>query len=362
MKPMKENEIRDILVINPGSTSTKIRIYSKLNTEIVFDENFVHNEKELLEFPNIAAQKDYRERIILEKLEKAGYDMGRLSAVVGRGGMLFGLKGGGYLVNQKMVEEMASPRLPQHASSLGALLAFSIAEKLGIPSFIYDSTMGTDPMDIAKVTGITEIEKYGAIHLLNDRAQAIKYAEKRGRDYHELNYIIYHMGGGITVSAMKDGKVIDYDSYDDGPMAPERSGGVPLLMLSNLCFDGKHTKADIDQLIAGRGGLYSYLGTKDAREVQRMIEGGDSYAELIFRAMGYQVAKSIASLSCALEGKVDVIILTGGIAYSDWLCNVIKQYCGHIAPIEVQPGELEMEALANGTLRRLLGEEEAKEL
>ena len=360
MEPMREQDIKDILVINPGSTTTKIRIYTDLNKEIVFDRNIVHNEAEVLAFPNIASQKDYRMEIVLGELAAAGYALSRLSAVVGRGGMLFGLKGGGYLVNEKMCEEMASPDLPQHASSLGALLAYSIAEKLGIPSYIYDSTMGTDPLEIAKITGIAEIAKYGAIHLLNSRAQAIKYAERIGRDYRDLNLIICHMGGGITVNAMQNGQVIDYDSYDDGPMAPERSGGVPLLKFKALCFDGKHTEADIDQLIAGRGGLYSYLGTKDAREVERRIEGGDAYAAVIYEAMGYQVAKSIASLSCALKGKVDVIILTGGIAYSEWLCERIRTYCGHIAPIEVMPGELEMEALANGALRMLLGQEEAK--
>ena len=362
MEPMQEKDIRDILVINPGSTSTKIAVFRDRNRTVLFEKNIEHDEEEILAFPHIAAQRSYRQEIILQELKALGYDMQNLSAVVGRGGMLYRLKSGGYLVNHRLCMEMASLDLPQHASSLGALLAFAIAEKLGIPAFIYDSTMGTEPLEIAKITGIAGVEKHGAIHLLNSRAQAIKYAERIGRDYHDLNLIVCHMGGGITASALQNGKVIDYASYDDGPMAPERSGGVPLLRMKQLCFDGKHTEEDIDKLIAGKGGLYSYLGTKDARKVEEMIAGGDSYAELIYEAMGFQVAKSIASLSCALQGKVDVIILTGGVAHSDWLCDVIRKYCGHIGPIEVMPGESELEALANGALRMLLGEEEAKVL
>ena len=359
---MDAKDIKDILVVNPGSTSTKITIYTDQCTKIAFEENIVHDEKKILEFPNVASQKNYRKGIILGELDIAGYDTDNLTAVVGRGGMLFGLQGGGYKINKKMYTEMASPNVPQHAASLVALLADSIAEPLGIPSYIYDSTMGCDLLDIAKVTGIAEIEKYGATHLLNSRAQAIKYAKKQGKDYKEMNFINCHMGGGTTVNAMRGGKVIDVAAYDDGPMAMERSGGVPLLLFKDLCFDGKHTEEDMEKLIAGKGGVYSYLGTKDAREVEKMIDEGDTYAEMIYEATAYQVAKSIAGLSCALEGKVDVIILTGGVAYSKLMTDNIKKFCGHIAPIEVMPGESEMEALAQGTRRMLLGEEETKEL
>ena len=359
---MEAKEIKDILVINPGSTSTKITIFTKNNTEVLFKKNIVHDEQRIMEFPNVASQKNYRKVIILDELNAIGYDLENLSAVVGRGGMLFGLKGGGYRINEKMYNKMASPELPQHASSLGALLAYSIAEPMNIPSFIYDSTMATDLLDIAKVTGIAEIEKYGAVHLLNSRAQAIKYATSVGKDYKDMNFINCHMGGGVTVNAMKGGKVIDSAAYDDGPMAPERSGGVPLLLFKKLCFDGKHTEKDMEELIAGKGGLYSYLGTKDAIEIESQIEEGDHYAKMIVEAMGFQVAKSIAGLSCCLEGKVDCIILTGGLAYFQFLVETIQKYCKHIGHIEVMPGESEMEALAAGTLRMLTGEEEIKEL
>lgn len=354
--------LKDILVINPGSTSTKVAIFKGDGEEIIFEKNIVHDEQKILEFPTVASQEDYRRGMILKLLADNEYDLKDLGAVVGRGGMLFGLEGGGYRVNKTMYERMASPELPQHASSLGALLAFSIAEDLGLPSFIYDSTMGCDLMDVAKVTGIAEIEKYGAVHLLNSRAQAIKYAEIQGKNYKDLNYIICHMGGGITCCAMKDGKVIDTAAYDDGPMAAERSGGVPLLLFIKLCFDGKHTEEDMKKLVAGKGGLYSYLGTKDCIEIENNCLAGDEKSILAYKAMGYQAAKSIAGLSCALEGKVDAIIFTGGLARSKPLVDWMKQYCGHIGNIVVMPGEKEMEALAAGTVRMLTGEEEAKEL
>lgn len=354
-------EVKDILVINPGSTSSKIAIFSKNNSEVIFEENIIHDEQKILEFPDVASQKNYRKEMILDLLRNHNYDLNNLSAVVGRGGMAFELEGGGYAVNEKLCERMASPELPQHASSLGAILAYAIAEPLHIPSYIYDSTMGCHILDVAKITGIAGIEKYGACHLLNSRAMAIEYAESLGKNYQDMQFIICHMGGGITASAWKDGKVIDTASYDDGPMSPERSGGVPLLLFNKICFDGKHTEKDTESLISGKGGIYSYLGTKDCREVEKKIEEGDEYAKLIYKSMAFQIAKSIAGLSCALKGHVDFIILTGGIAYSKMLTDMIKSYCEHIGKIVVKPGEREMEALANGALRMLKGEEEVKE-
>lgn len=353
----EEMEVKDILVINPGSTSTKIAIFSDKNKEVIFEENIVHDDEKINEFPNIASQKNYRKDMVLELLRKNFYDLRNLSAVVGRGGMAQELSGGGYKVNQKLCNRMASPDIPQHASSLGALIAYAVAEPLNIPAYIYDSPMGCDLADTAKITGIAEIEKYGATHLLNSRAQAIKLAESMGRDYKELQFIVCHMGGGITANAWKDGKVIDVAGYDDGAMAPERSGGVPLLLYRKLCFDGQHTEKEMASLISGRGGLYSYLGTKDCRDVEKMIAEGDDYAALVYEAMALQVGKAVASLSCILKGKVDFIILTGGIAHSSMLTDMIKDFCGHIADIYVMAGESEMEALADGAMRMLTGEE-----
>ena len=353
----KVNNQKDILVVNPGSTSTKIALFAFDNLELKYERNIVHNDDVINSFPTIASQEEYRRNVISKLLTREEYDLKNLAAVVGRGGMLFGLKGGGYRIDEVMYKKMASPELPQHASSLGALLAYSIAEPLKIPSFIYDSTMGCELMDIAKVSGIAGIKKYGATHLLNSRAQAIKYAEELERNYKELNFINCHMGGGITVNAMREGKVIDVASYDDGPMGPERSGGVPLLPFSKKFVNKGYSFEEVEKFIAGKGGLYSYLGTKDCREVERMIKSGDEHAKTIYEAMAYQIAKAIAGLSCAFEGKVDVIIITGGIAYSDMLVDMIKKFCGHIAPIIVMPGEKEMEALANGAFRILNGEE-----
>ncbi|MCI5687668.1 MAG: butyrate kinase [Emergencia sp.] len=354
-------EAKDILVINPGSTSTKIAVYRGEPQQRLLEKNIVHSDEVINAFSCIAAQKNFRKDVILEFLQEEGYDLENLSAVVGRGGMVYELSGGGYRVNEKLCARMASADIPQHASSLGALLAFAVAEPLEIPSYIYDSTMGCDLLDIAKITGIAEVEKYGATHLLNSRAQAIKHGASLGGDYRTMQFIVCHMGGGITVNAWKDGKVIDVASYDDGPMAPERSGGIPLLLMKKLCFDGKHTEEDIEGLISGRGGLYSYLGTKDCREVERRIEAGDEHAALVYEAMALQIGKAIAGLSCTLKGKVDFIILTGGIAHSAKLTGMIADYCGHIGEIVVMAGESEMEALAAGALRMLQGEEEVKE-
>lgn len=357
---MMSKAVKDILVVNPGSTSTKIAVFAGDGKTLQFETNIVHDEAKILEFPNVASQRNYRKEMILDYLAGEGYDLFNLSAVVGRGGMVYELSGGGYRVSDKLCTRMASPEIPQHASSLGALLAFAIAEPLKVPSYIYDSTMGCDLLDIAKVTGIAEIEKYGATHLLNSRAQAIRYAASIGRDYRDMQFIVCHMGGGITANAWKDGKVIDTAAYDDGPMAPERSGGVPLLLFKKLCFDGKHTEEDMEKLISGRGGLYSYLGTKDCLEVERMIQDGDSYARMIYQAMALQIGKAVAGLSCTLQGKVDVIILTGGIAHSKMLTDMIEGFCGHIGKVVVMAGESEMEALAAGAVRMLKGEEEAK--
>jgi len=352
--------IKDILVINPGSTSTKLAVFTDGGSRIAFETNIVHAEEEINGFPNIGAQRGYRTETVMDFLRSNHYDMENLSAVVGRGGMAPELNGGGYLVNEKLCERMASPDIPQHASSLGAMIAYEIANPLGLPAYIYDSTMGYELLDIAKITGIAEVERHGAIHLLNSRAQAIRYYKEAGAEYRDKQFIVCHMGGGITASAWQGGKVIDVSSYDDGPMAPERSGGIPLLLFKQLCFDGKHTEADMEKLISGRGGLYSYLGTKDCREVERMIADGDDYAKTVYEGMALQIAKAVAGISCTLEGQVDVIILTGGIAHSKMLTGMIQDYCQHIAPIQVLAGESELEALAGGAVRMMLGEEDAQ--
>ena len=347
----------DILVINPGSTTTKIGVFRELKP--LFEETVTHDPDKLLAYGSIGAQLPYRSQLIRELLAEKNYDMNCLKAVVGRGGMVIGLKGGGYRVNPALCEAMKSPDNPQHASSLGALISFDIGEQLGIPSFIYDSTMGCELSKVAKVSGFAELERYGCYHVLNSRAQAMNYAQSVGKKYEDLNLVVCHMGGGISASAHKDGRIIDGVSYDDGPMSPERTGGIPLLLWTNLCFSGKYTKEELVRIICGKGGLYSYLGVTDCREVEKLIDAGDSKAAEVYEAMAYQVAKGIAQTAVALKGQVDAVILTGGAAHSKRLTAMIKDYAGFVGEFVIMPGEDELLALAQGADRILEGEETA---
>ena len=348
----------DILAINPGSTTTKIAVFH--NMEELFSETITHDPKELKEMGGIFGQMPFRENLIRVVLSQRNYDVKNLSAVVGRGGMIVGLHGGGYKVTPKLCEAMRDPKNPPHASSMGAELAYKIAEPLKIPSFIYDSTMGCELSNVAKISGLDGLERYGCCHVLNSRAQAINYAKSIDRKYKDLNLIVAHMGGGITVSAHQNGSVIDDCSYDDGPMSPERTGGIPLVLWTKLCFSGKYTEAEAEKLISGQGGMMSYLGVTDCREVESMIEKGDKKAALVYEAMAYQIAKCIAEMSVALKGMVDAVILTGGAAHSKLLADMIKEYAGHIGSFVVMPGEDELGALAAGAMRILKGEEEGR--
>ena len=307
----------DILVINPGSTTTKIAVFRDM--KVLFEETITHDPAKLKEMGDIFGQMDFREELIRETLRERGYDVKDLSAAVGRGGMIVGLCGGGYRVTPKLCQAMRNPDNPPHASSMGAELAYNIAKPLGIPSFIYDSTMGCELTEVAKITGLEGIERYGCCHVLNSRAQAMKYALAQGKRYEELNLIVAHLGGGISVSAHQNGKIIDDSTYDTGPMAPERTGGIPLILWTKLCFSGKYTESQVEKLISGRGGLVSYLGVTDCREVEDMIEEGSKKAALVYEAMAYQVAKAIAVMSVALKGSVDAVILTGGAAMPTYM-------------------------------------------
>ena len=349
----------DILTINPGSTTTKIAVFQDMVP--LFTETITHDADELKKMKGIFGQLHFRESLIKQVVAKNDYNIKNLSAVVARGGMIIGLHGGGYKVTPALCKAMKDPKNPPHASSMGAQLAFDIAEPLGIPSFIYDSTMGCELSEVAKVSGLAEIERYGCCHVLNARAQAMNYAASINKDYKDLRLLVCHMGGGITVSAHENAKIIDVSSYDDGPMSPERTGGIPLILWTKLCFSGKYTEEEVEKLIAGRGGLVSYLGTTDCREVEAMIAEGNERAATVYEAMAYQVSKSIAQMSVALKGKVDAVILTGGAAHSKKLTGMIKDYAGHIGKFVIMPGEDELEALAGGAARIMRGEEEGRE-
>ena len=347
------------LIINPGSTSTKLALYE--DKEKVVQENVEHDAAQMQQFDSIADQIPFRMGIIRDFMARNSIQEKDLSAVMGRGGLVFGLKTGGYEVNDDLCEALINDRLSQpHASNLGGLLARELARPLGIPAYIYDAVTGGELTEVARITGIRDIERRSFCHVLNSRAMAIRYAQENGLDYNKLNLIVAHLGGGISASVHAQGRIIDSIGDDDGQFSPERSGSVPSLELIRLCFSGDYTKADMVKKVRGKGGLFAHLGTSDCRVIEKMIKDGDQHADLVFQAQAYQIAKGIGLLSIVLKGKCDAIILTGGVARSQMLTDRIKEYVSFIAPVAVLPGENEMEALALGGLRLLSGEETAQ--
>ncbi len=354
------NQTYRILTINPGSTSTKIAIFD--NEKPVFEEVLRHSTEELAPYPTIYSQYQFRKEVILETLNKKGINLTKLSAVVGRGGLLQPIPSGTYEVSDKMVEDMRLGLLGEHASNLGGILAKEIASQLNIPSFIVDPVVVDEMDDVARISGMPEIERISIFHALNQKAVARRAAKDLGKSYEEANLIVAHLGGGISVGAHKKGKVVDVNNALDGegPFSPERSGGLPVEGLLKMCFSGKYTQDEIKRKIKGKGGLVAYLGTNDAREVEKMIQEGNTEAELVYQAMAYQVAKEIGNCAAVLAGDIDAIVLTGGIAYSKMLTGWIKERVEFISQVLIYPGEDEMIALAEGGLRVLRGEEKAK--
>ncbi|MCX7695210.1 MAG: butyrate kinase [Caloramator sp.] len=350
-----------MLIINPGSTSTKIAVYDDLNP--VFVETLRHSAEELAPYATIFDQYEFRKNVIIKAVEDKGIDLSTLNAVVGRGGLLKPIEGGTYSVNEKMLEDLKIGVQGQHASNLGGVIAFEIAKKYNIPSFIVDPVVVDEMQDVARISGMPEIERKSIFHALNQKAVAKRYAKEKGVKYEDLNLIVAHMGGGISVGAHKKGRVVDVNNALDGegPFSPERSGGLPVGDLVKMCFSGKYTQDEIKKKITGKGGLVAYLGTNDGREVKKMMDEGNKEAELIYKAMAYQVSKEIGSCAAVLKGEVDAIILTGGLAYGEEYVSWIKERISFIAPVVVYPGEDEMLALAEGGLRVLKGEETAKE-
>ena len=347
------------LIINPGSTSTKLALYRDQNKLV--QENIEHEAGTLQQFDKIADQIPCRMAVIRDFMERNKIHGGDLSAVVGRGGLVFGLKTGGYLVDDALCEALTNDELSQpHASNLGGLLAKALGDEFGIPAYIYDAVTSGELTEVAKITGIPDIQRRSFCHVLNSRAMAIRYAKEHGLDYDALNLIVAHLGGGISASVHSHGKIIDSLGDDDGQFSPERSGSVPSLELIRLCYSGKFTQAEMQKKVRGRGGMYAHLGTSDCRVIEKMIADGDQHADLIFQAQAYQIAKGIGLLSVVLNGRCDAIILTGGLAYSKLLTDRITEYVGFIAPVCVMPGENEMEALAMGGLRILTGAESAQ--
>ncbi|MBR6376642.1 MAG: butyrate kinase [Oscillospiraceae bacterium] len=347
------------LIINPGSTSTKLALYD--GAEKLVQQSVEHKPEELLQFENIADQVPYRLGLIRKFMEDNHIDGSKLSAVVGRGGLVFGLKTGGYLVDDLLCRALTDRELSQpHASNLGGLLARELSKEYHVPAYIYDAVTSGELSPVARITGMKEILRRSFCHVLNSRAQAIRYAQSIGKKYEDLNLIVVHLGGGTSASVHQKGSIVDSVGDDDGQFSPERSGCFPSLEIVRLCFSGKYTKAEMDKKIRGKGGMYSHLGTSDCRVIEKMIEDGDKHADLILQAQAYQIAKTIGLLSIVLKGDCDAIILTGGMAHSKMLTQRIKDYVEFLAPVVVMPGENEMEALAQGGLRLITGQEKAR--
>ncbi|MFC7060567.1 butyrate kinase [Halobacillus seohaensis] len=350
-------KIHRILVINPGSTSTKIGVFE--NDRVVFEKTFRHSVEELSEFHQIIDQYDFRKNVILEELDREGINISKLSAVCGRGGLLRPIEGGTYEVNGAMLEDLRNGYNGEHASNLGGIIANEIAKGLNISAYIVDPVVVDELQDLARMSGVPEIPRKSIFHALNQKAVARRAAYDLGQRYNESRLIVTHMGGGITVGAHAGGSVIDVNNglHGDGPFSPERAGTVPAGDLVSLCFSGQYYRAEMMKKLVGQGGLMAYLDTNDALEVERMIEHGDKKAKLIYEAMAYQIAKEIGSMSAVLEGKVNAIVLTGGLAYGKNFIAEISKRISWIADVLVYPGENELEALNEGTLRVLNKEE-----
>ncbi|MCM3091541.1 MULTISPECIES: butyrate kinase [unclassified Cytobacillus] len=357
---MLEQEHR-ILVINPGSTSTKIGVFD--NEISVLEKTLRHDADVINSYESIIDQYEFRKQTILETLDHEGINISKLSAVCGRGGLLRPIEGGTYSVNDSMLEDLRAGYAGQHASNLGGILAYEIASGLNIPSYIVDPVVVDELDPIARISGFAMIERKSIFHALNQKAVARRVAKELGKKYGELNLIVTHMGGGITVGAHKKGRVVDVNNglHGDGPFSPERAGTVPAGDLVGLCYSGSFYREEVMKKLVGQGGLVGYLGTNDAVKVEKMIENGDENAKLVYSAMAYQVAKEIGSSSAVLGGKVDAIILTGGLAYGKGFVKEISERINWIADVIVQPGENELQALAEGALRVLRGEETEKE-
>lgn len=350
-----------ILIINPGSTSTKIGVFE--DETQVMETTLRHSTEEIAQYASIIDQKDFRKDVILNALKEKDVDLSSIDVVVGRGGLLKPIPGGTYATSDALIEDLKIGKQGQHASNLGGILAKEIAAEIGsnIPSYIVDPVVVDELEPVARISGHPDIPRISIFHALNQKAVAKRYAKEVGKNYEDLNLIVVHMGGGVSVGAHKNGKVVDVaNALDgDGPFSPERTGGLPSGALAKLCFSGKYTEAEVKKMISGNGGFNAYLGTNDMRDVMKSIADGDEKAKLVKDAFVLQVAKDMGSMACVLEGKVDQIIITGGIAYNKEITNELTAKAGFIAPVTVYPGEDELLALVQGGLRVLNGEEKA---
>ena len=349
------------LIINPGSTSTKIAVFD--DETMVFEKTIRHTNEELQQFNRVSDQFQFRKDMIILALKENSISLDMLDAVVGRGGLIKPVEGGTYTVNDKLIEDLRKNVKVEHASNLGAPLARSLADEVNIPSFIVDPVVVDEMEDVARVSGHPDFERISIWHALNQRAVARRAAmEQFGRKYEDLNFVVAHLGGGISIGAHKKGRAVDVNNAlnGEGPFSPERSGSLPMGQLVKMCFSGLYTEAQINKMMVGKGGISAHLGTNSAKEVSDRAQAGDEKAKLIYSAMAYQVAKAIGEYAVVLEGDVDAILITGGIAYDEYFVKMIEDKVKFIAKVIAYPGEDELLALAQGGLRVLKGIENPK--
>lgn len=349
-----------ILAINPGATSTKIGLLAGSMWRL--RQVIPHDAAELAKYDRITDQYPYRLNLVRKALNEARVSPEDLTAVVARGGLLRPLPGGTYKINEEMLQELQDCVNGAHVSNLAPIIAYNIAHPLGIPCYIVDPVTVDEFWPLARISGHPDLPRLSQSHALNSKAVAHRVAKELGRPYTDLNLITVHLGSGISVAPHLKGRMVDVNNANnEGPFAPERCGGLPAVGLVKLCFSGKYTEKQVLNQLTRDGGLYAYLGTKDCRVIEERIAAGDEQARLVLDAMCYQVAKEIGAMAAVLEGKVDRIIITGGIAHSEYVVSRIVKRVSFLAPISVIPGEEELEALAEGALRVLNGEEKARE-
>lgn len=356
------DESSRVLVINPGSTSTKFGVFSRAGAEWV--ESVQHDDAELEQFRgrSTLAQADYRAGLIAHALSAAGYDARHLAAVGGRGGFLPPLPCGTYLVDDAMVEELRLARRGEHACNLGAVLALRFAHAAGVNAYIVDPVTVDEWQPCARISGSPLVPRSAVGHALNTKAVARRFARERGRAYEDLRLIVIHLGSGITVSAHRGGRMIDNNTPEEGPFGPDRSGSLPVRELIKVSSSGAFTQKQLDRKMFGEGGLFAYLGTRDLKEVERRMDAGDGEAAAVYDAMVYQIAKEAGAMAAVLKGGVDAVLLTGGMAHSVRMVSALKAFIDWIAPVAVYPGEDELQSLAEGVFRVLDGEEEVKRI
>jgi butyrate kinase len=348
-----------VLAINPGATSTKIAVFDE--DRLILKSTFEHQGEDLKPYDSLMTQLPYRLSLIERFLEDNGIAIESLSATVGRGGLLKPIPGGTYRVDDALLSDLESARFGTHASNLGAPLAHAFAERTGIPSFVVDPVVTDEMEPVARLSGLPELPRLSRSHALNCKAVARRVSSDLGKRYDELNLIVVHLGTGISVTAHRNGRMIDVnDATSEGPFSPDRCGGLPTLALTDLCFSGGYTRKELLRRISGEGGMYAYLGTRDAREAEKRAADGDGTAGLVLQAMAYQTAKEIGAMATVLRGDIDRIVITGGLARSEILVRDIVDRVSFLAQVVLHPGEEDLESLAAGAFRVLRGEEEAR--